>query len=102
MSTLILYFIRHKPTGHYLPEPAGRMGRGGSWVEPKSPDDALPRIFVTKRSATNALASWLRDRVHHSCGYDAYACEYYEDTEIEAVVERKRDDMEIMTREFEL
>lgn len=26
----ILYAIKHIPTGYYMPEPTGRMGRGSS------------------------------------------------------------------------
>lgn len=44
MSSLVLnqklYAIRKKGTDLYLPEPVGRMGRGGSHVEPTYMDTA--------------------------------------------------------------
>lgn len=96
-----LFFIRHKPSGHYLPEPAGRMGRGGSHVEPCSnPDEA--RIFRSKLSASRALTAWLRGKVHHSSGYDSWNNEYYEDNDLEPVPSRKREDMEIIEKEIDL
>lgn len=99
------YFIRHKPTGYFLPEPAGRMGRGGSWVEPCNPGDKIPRLFHTKLSAQRALSSWLRGRVHHSSGvYHDWegAPDYWEENSIEKVSSRKRDEMEIIEREITL
>lgn len=100
-----LYFIKHKPTGYYLPEPVGRMGRGGSHTEP-DPDSNNARIFRTPRAAKNALTAWLRGKVvaHRgmsSGGPDFYA-EYYEDLELVPVPSRKREEMEIVELELSL
>lgn len=100
MSAMALWLIRHKPSGGYLPEPAGRMGRGGSHVEPQvytgDPLEDRPRLFVSKLSASRALSSWLRGKVHHISGYDGFAGEYYEDSSLEVVPTRVREDMEII------
>lgn len=105
MSVITFWFVRHKPSGGYLPEPAGRMGRGGSHVEPvvHTEDPATtPRVFTTKRSATNALSSWLRGKVYHSSGYDGWDNEYYEGTDLVPVPSRKKDEMEIISVELVL
>lgn len=92
--------IRHKPTGFYLPEPLGRLGRGGSHVEPTA--DQRPRLFPTKRGAVLALGAWLKGKVHHSSGYDSFSQEHYESTHLEPVPSRKREEMEIVEVELEL
>lgn len=65
---IIRYAIRDAVTGEYLPEPAGRMGRGGSFVEPCLPviDDLSthPRLFVSERGGISALAQWRRGKHH--------------------------------------
>lgn len=100
-----LFFIKHKPTGHFMPEPTGRMGRGGSHTEP-DPNSDNARIFRTKRSAANALASWLRGKVYAHRGQSSagpdWDSEYYEDLSIEKIESRKREDMEIVEVEFSL
>lgn len=100
-----LWLIRHKPTGWYMPEPLGRMGRGGSHTEPDPISDNA-RIFRSKRAATNALSSWLRGKVHatrgHSSGGPDYMDEYYEDLSIEKIASRKKDLMEIVEVELVL
>lgn len=106
MATEITYWlVRHTPTGNYLPQPHGRMGRGGSWVEPVAHDpsnfETEPRVMTSKRSATGVLTQWLRGRVHHSSGTheDHYSggFEYYEDNEYELVPTRIKADMEIVS-----
>lgn len=96
---LVLWFIRHKPSGGYLPEPAGRMGRGGSHVEPSR--FLPPRVFQTKKSAVNALSMWLKGKFTASRGRD-WDGEYYEDLLVVAVVGRVRADMEIVEKEITL
>lgn len=108
INVITYWLIRHKPTGGYLPDPLGRMGRGGSWVEPVifDPDDLTtePRVCTTKRSAQGVLTQWLRGRVHHSSGWheDHYSGgrEYYEENEIEYVPSRIKEDMEIISVEL--
>jgi hypothetical protein len=102
MSTEITFWlIRHIPTGHYLPQPQGRMGRGGSHVEPvqHNPNDPAtkPRLFTTKRSASNALGQWLAGKhmCHWSYGGEGY--DYDEYTTIEPQPHRIRADMEIVS-----
>ena len=100
MSDLILnqklYAIRKKGTDLYLPEPVGRMGRGGSHVEPIHVDTGVIRTFSSMRSANAALTQWLRGK--HVCSRGHYSSgEYYEEIEIVPVPARIKDEMEIVT-----
>lgn len=94
--TLSLFLIRHNPTGFYLPEPAGRMGRGGSHVEPVDAASERPRIFPSKLSATRALAQWLRGKHHRDWHADWETGDVEDGVSIEPVPSRKRDEMEIV------
>lgn len=109
MSKITFWLIRHKPTGGYLPEPIGRMGRGGSHVEPVVHTDdpaTTPRIFQSERAAKNALAAWLRGKyVAHRGSYSGgpdFDVDYYEDIEIVPVPGRKREEMEIISADLVL
>lgn len=97
-----LWFVRHKPTGHYIPEPKGRNGRGGSFLEPSSnKDDA--RIFRSELSAKRFIGAWLKGQYHHSSsvGYDYEGNpDYYEDVSIVPVPSRIREDMKIIMKEI--
>lgn len=68
------YVIKDMKTGEYLPEPQGRMGRGGSHIEPCLPVDGqpstYPRMFYTASGARNALAQWRRGKHHPEYDYD--------------------------------
>lgn len=97
-----LFFIRHKPTGNYLPEPTGRMGRGGSHVEPTPASEKQPRLFTSKLSASRALGQWLRGKVHHKSGYDSWSNEYYEENLLEPIPNRIKSEMEIIEKEIDL
>jgi hypothetical protein len=101
MTTLVLYAIKHKPTGFVLPKPTDRGGRGGSYVEPADPGSCIPRLFMNERSAKSALGQWLKGK--HSVivnngisapwlGED----EYREDHHITPVPSRKREEMEVV------
>ena len=57
-----LYAIRHKPTGFYLPEPAGRQNRGSSHTEPVDCTDERPRLFISELAARRSLIQWLRGK----------------------------------------
>ena len=76
MPTLTFYAIRHKPTGFYLPEPGGRLGRGGSHVNPTDPTIQPPRIWHNRLGARNALSMWLKGKFVASRGQD-YDGEYW-------------------------
>lgn len=64
---MIVYAIKHIPTGNLMPARMFRVtGIGWSWWEPTEtrpgylPHDANPRLFFTRASAANALGQWLR------------------------------------------
>lgn len=97
------WFIRHNPTGHYLPEPHGRAGRGGSFTEPK-PDDNLARMFTSKMGAQRALSAWLKGKYYCNRGRGSYEDPYdcYEEIEIEPQPHRIKEDMEVIEVEIKL
>lgn len=57
----MLYVIRQKSTGWFLPYPRGRNGRGGSWVEPEPCHNKRVRALC-KRGANTCLVRWLEGR----------------------------------------
>lgn len=50
-----MFVLLHTPTGQTFPETKGHY----SWWKVGEKKDLPPRIFKTKRQATNALTSWL-------------------------------------------
>lgn len=101
MTTLIgtKWAIKHKPTGHYLPVPRGRMGRGGSFTEPCKPEPGVlntqARLFDTKRSADNCLSQWLRGEHHGVFEYEE-GYTYTVGADVKPVASRVREDMEVV------
>ena len=102
-----LYAIRQISTGFYLPEPVGRMGRGGSHVEPVdcSQDGPNPRLFKTELSAQRALTAWLMGKHEANMQLESEGWEYLSywvqvGTNIIPQPERKKEDMQIVR--FEL
>lgn len=99
------YFIRHKPTGHYIPRPEGRNGRGGSHLEP-IPDTDKARIFLSERAAKSFLGQWLQGKFVADRGYGAghpgndWDPDYYEDITVIPQPHRIREDMEIIVKEI--
>lgn len=96
-----MYAIKHKPTGFYLPEPKGKMGRGGSYLEPISPDVERPRLFSTERAAKNALIQWVRGKHKgiYEWEYDETFGRSYQitaGTEVIPVPDRIKEDMEVV------
>ena len=86
-----LWVIRHKPTGHLIPQPSSRYGRGGSHVEPMDPKRAIPRFFYSEHSAKAYLGQWVRGKA---------SCRRYEDGDeihnLEPTPHRIKSDMEIV------
>lgn len=99
-----LFFIRHIPTGLYLPEPGGRNGRGGSHTEPGPADNA--RIFRSQRSAKIALNAWLKGKYVADRGYsdghpgNDWERDYYEELSVIPQPHRKLFEMEIIEKEI--
>lgn len=93
-----LYALRHKITGHYLPEPKGRMGRGGSYTEPSdcSGDWPNPRLFQSRLSAQRALTAWLMGKHKADLYYEDGS--YYQDgVTVIPVPERRKEEWEIVS-----
>lgn len=79
---MIVYAIRHKPTGAFMPARMFRThGRGWThWIpEPEGKEyglqgyDKNPRIFWTRRTANNAITMWLKgpmEQVNTGEGWD--------------------------------
>lgn len=99
-----LFAIRNKISGYYLPEPAGRMGRGGSHVEPVNCAMGLqnPRLFQSKLSAQRALTAWLMGKHTADMDYEyneftGGVFHYQAGVNIEPVPTRKKEDWEIVS-----
>lgn len=97
------YAIRKKGTNEYIPVAVGRMGRGGSFVEPIEPEIGgyrnKVRVFNTERGARNFLSQWLRGKHHPEFEYeDGYRMDA--GTRIQHVPTRIREEMEIVEIHF--
>ena len=53
----VLWAIKHKPSGHYLPRIPGK--HGGTYVEPEPVDRGRIRLFREESHAKCALKWWL-------------------------------------------
>ncbi len=105
MTTIILYAIRHKPTGNYIPESFGVNGRGGSHLEPvpaTSGKFTRPRFFHTERAARIFLTGWLKGKVVAWAGYDSHTGEYDSGLDTVPVPTRIAAEMEIIPYSVEL
>ena len=58
---LPLFFIRHAPTGAYLPA-TNADHRGATRVEPST--TLQPRVFRSRRDARIALTVWLKGAIY--------------------------------------
>lgn len=92
------FFIRHKPTGFYIPNSNGGKGlrdRKSSAVEPMP--QKFARVFQTKHAATSFLNQWVK-------GIHSYKEDYFGeiDFKITPVASRKREDMEIVEIEINI
>ena len=98
-----VWFIRHKPTGFYLPLPKGG-GRGGSYVEPTDPTIEPPRVFFSERAAISALGMWLLGKFYENRAYASHESTSYDDVDrgVIPVPTRKREEMDIVGIEIEL
>jgi len=101
---IIRYGIRRIKDGYYMPQPKGRDGRGGSFMEPEDPTAPFieVRLFNTERAARSALVQWCRGKHHHvvveavSWRESPIPSDADEYTDIEEVPGRKREDFEIV------
>lgn len=98
-----LYALRNKITGEFLPEPKGRMGRGGSHGVPVdcSGDGPNPRLFKSELSAKRALTAWLQGKHHAEYSWesdDTWGTSYrvQDGVTIEPVPSRKKEEWEVV------
>ena len=100
-----LFFIQHKSTKLYFPDPKGRAGRGGSFTEATDKGDDA-RIFRSKLAAKRFLGQWLRGEHHHTSGYDPghpgndYESDYWDEIIIKPKSNRNLNDYEIIEKEI--
>ncbi len=92
------FAIRHKPTGHFLPEHGSRKGRGG-YTNDEPDATKPPRMFEHRRHAKGALDWWLKGIAGMKRSYSLYS--KYDDVDeeiqtIESLPHRKAEDMEIV------
>jgi hypothetical protein len=110
MTTLIKYAIRRKSDGFYIPQPLGRNGRGGSHMEPEDPNlpETEVRLFKSEAAARISMNAWLKGRWITEHGHDPghpgndWESEDYEETRIEPVEGRNKEDMEVVPVEVVL
>jgi len=95
---MIVYAIRQKSTGYFIPTLKGRAG--GSWLEPEP--NCLPRLFTSKRNAKLALGSWLSGHFKMESFRSSYESFFDDDCELTVtpVPGRNKDDMEIVALEL--
>lgn len=102
---MIRYVVKHLPTGHYMPEPTGRRGRGGSHVNP-DPDSNKARLFMSERSAKIYVTTYCMGKVTQTAGYSPghpgndWEADYWDERHIEPQPDRKREDYEIIKLEI--
>jgi hypothetical protein len=99
MALVKFWFIRHKPTGYYLPDyPAA----GITHSKPEDPDKVRPRAFTGQMAAQGALNAWLAGRFYTRPGTPNTGHFVDECIDIVPVPERKADEMEIVPCELAL
>lgn len=97
--------VKHKPSGHYMPEPTGRSGRGGSHVEP-DPDSNNARLFTSVRSAKIYISTYCLGKFIASRGMSPghpgndWEVDYYEDIDIIPQPDRNKEDYQIIELEI--
>lgn len=106
MTQLTEYAVRVRGTQKYLPRSQRRDGRGGSHLEPidfsdrstwpeRYARDMQIRSYTTERAAKNLLASWIQGKYYQSGGKD-YDGEYWQETWMKPMPERRREDLEVV------
>lgn len=93
-----LYFIRHKPSGLYIPHStltSGNRSTGGSKVAPDNP--AFARPFRSRHAANAFLRQWL-------LGVHSYRSDYFGEVDFKITPDasRRKDEMEIIEKEIDL
>lgn len=99
-TVLNVYFIRHKPTGNYIPTMKG--ARGGSHYEPMPATKRFPRVFFNRQSAISFLGQWLRGKFKEDRTPDWETGEIDGGLDIEPVPTRIKSEMEIICRKIVL
>lgn len=100
MLTFNMYAIKHVPTGFYLPSVNKDKvaERYASQQDPQPAEIRVPRLFLTKRAARNALVQWLRGA--HHVKYETSGHGFEEETEqymeVELIPSRLKEEMEVV------
>lgn len=93
----VVYAIRHKPSGHFLPM---KFVKDPRYTHTEPAQNCIPRIFNSKRSAKSFLDKWLKGKWQEF--------EYYSEVDksevdfchyglgVEQSSSRRREDMEIV------
>ncbi|MDR5839369.1 hypothetical protein [Caballeronia sp. LZ034LL] len=104
----LLYAIRHKPTGFFIPDP-DRIQWRASHLQPVdcSGDGPNPRLFHTELSAKRALSAWLQGRWKAELEWestDEYGSGfYYQSLPVPTPIpDRVKEDMEVVPIRLEL
>jgi hypothetical protein len=104
----LVYAIRHKPTGFFIPEP-GRQQWRKSHVDPVdcSGDNPNPRLFATELAAKRAMSAWVQGKWGAETYWeqDGWESPAYLAQDIPAptpVPGRNKEDMEVVSFRLEL
>ena len=97
---MIMYSIKHTPTGNYIPYPGTRNGRGGTHMEPIEVSPAFPpRMFHTEAAAKISLTYWLKGIFNVLVTQDSFG-EQDENWTVTPVPTRIREEMEVVQVEL--
>lgn len=106
MTAPTFFAIRRKRDGMMMPGFAGRAG--GTYVDPdkRNTHNGTPRLFTSKKGATEALRWWANGRVRKEFGYGGiddifggHSCEVT-GLQSEKVAGRNAEDWEIVSVEL--
>lgn len=87
--------IRHKPTGHFMPEPMGFNKTGSSFWNPTDGQAKMVRLFNSRKAAKACLTQWLRGEHHADYDYED-GCRYVYGIDVKPMKDRIADHMEVV------
>ena len=93
---MLIFAVRHKPSGLFIPRLERGKRRGGSYLEPSN--EREPRFFHNKLAARAFISNWCQGQFKTAYSQTEYGKEPY--TDVVKVPSRNKADMEIVA--FEL